>query len=242
MAARSSGFLAYLRLQIKVAHIWQSLTFLQIVSLNQEHVVVEAHPESQAADLRLDQPWPALQQWLEEQAAAMPSMSLKDHGHTPYPVMLFAAMQNWREEHGGSLPGNYKEKRALKEKMMEGMRRREGNEEVWEDEENYEEAGRAVNTVVTATTVPSTTREILEDPAADTISATSSSFWVLAHALREFVNREGRLPVSGAVPDMFSDSERYIQLQGIYKEKAREDMEQVEIQRMQFLRLNVAWG
>jgi len=77
------------------------------------------------------------------------------------------------------------------------------------------------------TTVPSTTREILEDPAAETISATSSSFWVLAHALREFVNREGRLPVSGTVPDMFSDSERYIQLQGIYKEKAREDMEQV---------------
>ena len=118
--------------------------------------------------------------------------------------------------------------------IVEGMRKKEGNEEVWEDEENFEEAGRAVNTVVTATTVPSTTREILDDPAADTISATSSSFWVLAHALREFVNREGRLPVSGAVPDMFSDSERYIQLQGIYKEKAREDMEQVRIQRTQF--------
>ena len=110
---------------------------------------------------------------------------------------------------------------------MEGMRKKEGNEEVWEDEENFEEAGRAVNTVVAATTVPSTTREILDDPAAETISATSSSFWVLAHALREFVNREGRLPVSGSVPDMFSDSERYIQLQSIYKEKAREDMEQV---------------
>jgi len=72
MAARSSGFLAYLRLQIK------------------EHVVVEAHPESQSADLRLDQPWPALQQWLEEQAAAMPEMSLKDHGHTPHTLSCHA--------------------------------------------------------------------------------------------------------------------------------------------------------
>ena len=45
----------------------------------------------------------------------MPQMSLKDHGHTPYPVMLFAAMQNWRDEHGGALPGNYREKKALKE-------------------------------------------------------------------------------------------------------------------------------
>ena len=159
----------------------------------------------------------------------MPGMTLKDHGHTPYPVMLFAAMQNWRAEHGGSLPANYKEKKALKEMMMLGMRKKEGNDEVWEDEENYEEASRAVNTVGTTTPVPSTTREILDDPAAETMSATSSSFWVLAHALREFVNREGRLPVSGAVPDMFSDSERYIQLQGIYREKAREDMEQVGV-------------
>ena len=77
----------------------------------------------------------------------MPQMSLKDHGHTPYPVMLFAAMQNWRDEHGGALPGNYREKKALKEKLLEGMRKKEGNEEVWEDEENFEEAGRAVNTV-----------------------------------------------------------------------------------------------
>ncbi len=37
----------------------------------------------------------------------------------------------------------------------------------------------------------------------------------------------GRLPVSGVIPDMFSDSERYIQLQNVYREKAAEDAEWV---------------
>ena len=43
--------------------------------------------------------------------------------------------------------------------------------------------------------------------------------------VREFVHRESRLPVSGVIPDMFSDSERFIQLQNIYRERAREDVE-----------------
>ena len=58
--------------------------------------------------------------------------------------------------------------------------------------------------------------------------ASSSSFWILAHALREFVGSEGRLPVSGVVPDMFSDSERFIKLQNIYKEKANQDAEIIQ--------------
>ena len=208
MLLRSAGFLGYIRLQLK------------------EHVVVEAHPDNQAPDLRLDQAWPALHEWLDNQALAMDTMSLKDHGHTPYPVLVFRALQEWRQGHS-SPPGNYREKRELKEKILAAMRKREGNEEVFEDEENFEEAGRAVNTVVAPTVVPSATREILDDPAAETISASSSSFWVLAHALREFVAREGRLPVSGVIPDMFSDSERFIQLQNIYREKAGQDVEQV---------------
>ena len=55
---------------------------------------------------------------------------------------------------------------------------------MYEDEENFEEAGRAVNTVVVPTTIPSSTKEILDDPMAETISASSSAFWVLAHSLR----------------------------------------------------------
>ena len=38
---------------------------------------------------------------------------------------------------------------------------------------------------------------------------------------------EGNLPLRGTIPDMFSDSVRYVQLQNIYRDKASEDAEAV---------------
>ena len=42
------------------------------------------------------------------------------------------------QEHGGQFPANYKEKKAFKELMMKGVRKREDNPEIDEDEENFE--------------------------------------------------------------------------------------------------------
>ena len=70
LVVRTSGFLGYIRLQLA------------------EHLVVETHPDNAAPDLRLDQPWEALVSWLEEEGGRMGEMDLKDHGHTPYPVIL----------------------------------------------------------------------------------------------------------------------------------------------------------
>merc|ERR1719312_277681 len=152
-------------------------------------------------------------------------MDLKDHSHTPYPVIIYRQLQQWMENNNGKQPGNYKEKKQFREEMMKGVRKRENNEEVDEDEENFEEAGKAVNTVLVKTSIPSSTRTIIEDTQAENITASSSNFWILAHALRDFVSCEDRLPVSGIVPDMFSDSERFIKLQNIYKDKANQDAE-----------------
>merc|ERR1719312_984486 len=146
-------------------------------------------------------------------------MDLKDHSHTPYPVIIYRQLQQWMENNNGKQPGNYKEKKQFREEMMKGVRKRENNEEV------DEEAGKAVNTVLVKTTIPSSTRTIIEDTQAENITASSSNFWILAHALRDFVSCEDRLPVSGIVPDMFSDSERFIKLQNIYKDKANQDAE-----------------
>ena len=132
------------------------------------------------------------------------------------------------KDNNGNYPANYKEKRQFKEMMMKGVRKKENNPEIDEDEENFDEAGKAVNTVLIKTCVPSSTRAIIDDPQAENISSQSSNFWILAHALREFVNSERRLPVSGVVPDMFSDSERYIKLQNIYKDKANHDAELIQ--------------
>eukprot|EP00092_Neocalanus_flemingeri_P039507 GFUD01043021.1.p1 GENE.GFUD01043021.1~~GFUD01043021.1.p1 ORF type:complete len:545 (-),score=151.32 GFUD01043021.1:255-1889(-) len=210
LVVRTSGFLGYIRLQLA------------------EHLVVETHPDNAAPDLRLDQPWEALANWLDEEGERMNTMDLKDHGHTPYPVIMYRHLKEWLKNHDGSFPANYKEKKVFKEEMLKGMRKRENNPELYEDEENFEEAARAVNTVLVKSSIPSDTRDILNDPASENISASSANFWILAHSLREFVAKENRLPVSGVIPDMFSDSERYIKLQNIYIEKEKQDAEIIQ--------------
>jgi amyloid beta precursor protein binding protein 1 len=48
-------------------------------------------------------------------------------------------------------------------------------------------------------------------------------------ALKDFVDNEGAglLPLRGSIPDMFSDSERFISLQNIYRNKAQHDLEAI---------------
>lgn len=50
--------------------------------------------------------------------------------------------------------------------------------------------------------------------------AWTKPFWVLAAALRLFIERTGELrlmPISSQLPDMTSDSKRYAQLLGVYR-------------------------
>ena len=48
--------------------------------------------------------------------------------------------------------------------------------------------------------------------------------------MKDFVEDQGEngsLPLRGSIPDMFSDSKRYIQLQNIYRDRANADAEEV---------------
>jgi len=213
LVVNTTGFLGYVRLQVS------------------EHVVVESHPDESMPDLRLDQPWAELESWLAEEAEKMPGMSRADHGHTPYPVILYNYIKKWKTDHNGNLPLKYSEKKELKSVISSGVLMKENHPEIPEDEENFSEAGTAVNTVVRVSRISSSTEAILQDPAANNLTADSPSFWILAGAVRDFVackeEGNGLLPVAGNIPDMFSDSARYIQLQNIYREKASADAEAV---------------
>lgn len=54
-----------------------------------------------------------------------------------------------------------------------------------------------------------------------------SSFWIIAGAVKKFYEEHKCLPVPGSLPDMKAQSKVYIQLQNIYKEKARRDANEV---------------
>ncbi|XP_076370539.1 nedd8-activating enzyme E1 regulatory subunit APP-BP1 isoform X2 [Tachypleus tridentatus] len=204
LVCRAYGMIGYMRLQVS------------------EHTVIETHPDNVLDDLRLDRPFPALQEYVE--SLNLDQMDLKDHSHTPYVALLLKYIQQWQKENNGEIPRTFNEKKAFKEMIRKGIRINE--EGVPDEEENYEEAIKAVNTALNATLVPVNVQNILNDTACENLSSESKPFWIMARALRDFVENEGKgaLPVRGTIPDMTADSERYIKLQNVYRAQATKDV------------------
>lgn len=64
----------------------------------------------------------------------------------------------------------------------------------------------------------------------DTHNTQSTEFWFLVKALKEFVSNEGSglLPLPGVVPDMKADTESFVTLQTLYRQKSRSDISAVK--------------
>ncbi|KAJ3103065.1 NEDD8-activating enzyme E1 regulatory subunit [Phlyctochytrium planicorne] len=203
VVVRSYGFIGYLRIAIP------------------EHSVVETHPES-IIDLRIDCPFPDLVSFFN--SFDLPKLDSMQFAHVPYPVILFQSLEEWKQSHGGQIPSTYKEKTQFKE-LVNSKRRSAAD-----DSENFDEAIAAVMRACSVTGVSKDVRAILDDPCATNLTAQSSNFWVLVRATREFVENEGqgRLPVTGIVPDMKADTETYVKLQTVYREKARQDAQSIK--------------
>ncbi|ORX85288.1 NEDD8-activating enzyme E1 regulatory subunit-like protein [Basidiobolus meristosporus CBS 931.73] len=180
-----------------------------------EHTVIEAHSEN-TIDLRVDCPFAALQDY--SKSFELDTMSNMDHGNVPYVVILLQALDKWKKEHDGKIPTKYAEKNELKQWIRQMSRSF--------DEENFEEAINMVLRVCNETGVPSEVQNLFASSSCNEITSQSSDFWLLVRALKEFVNNEGNglLPVTATLPDMKSDTERYIALQNIYRQKAKEDL------------------
>ncbi|XP_011308267.1 NEDD8-activating enzyme E1 regulatory subunit [Fopius arisanus] len=206
IVCQSIGFIGYMRIQ------------------TQEHTIIETHPDNELPDLRLDRPFESLKQHMD--SINLEEMDLKDHSHTPYVVILYKYLEKWIQERG-SPPENYREKTQLRDKIKHGIRKDENGIPL--DEENFEEAIRAVNTSIGHTTVPKSVLEILNDDRCVNLTAKSTSFWIIARAIRDFMENEGcgLLPVKGALPDMTADTEKYIALSQIYHKQAVSDVEAV---------------
>ena len=66
--------------------------------------------------------------------------------------------------------------------------------------------------------------------AASTAAAAAvTSFDVLLLALKRFVDKHKLPPLNGSIPDMTSSTQSYIQLQGLYKNKAESDKEDMRL-------------
>ncbi|XP_013393468.1 NEDD8-activating enzyme E1 regulatory subunit isoform X2 [Lingula anatina] len=216
-------------------HLWEKDIPLMVVRaygligsirlVAREHTVIESHPDNAHEDLRLDRPFPGLTQYCD--SLDLSTMKKKDHSHTPWLVIIFKYLQIWKEQHGGAAPKNYKEKNEFKKLIQQGVLRNE--EGVPEVEENFDEAINNVNVSLVPTSIPSAVQNIFNDSECVNLQPESKPFWILARAVKDFVESvgEGALPLRGTIPDMTADSERYIQLQQVYRQQAAVEAEWV---------------
>ncbi|KAJ3396570.1 hypothetical protein CcCBS67573_g01562 [Chytriomyces confervae] len=195
---RSYGFVGYLRLAVK------------------EHAIVETHPES-ILDLRLDCPFKELTEYAD--SFNLSTLENTDFAHVPYVVILLQALQAWRASNG-KLPSTTPERNAFKA-MVKSMER------PGVEDENFQEAMKSVFRACSATVIPGNVASILNEAKAMTITPETSSFWILACATAEFAESEKSLPLAGVVPDMKSDTESFVKLQTIYRDRSHQDAARV---------------
>jgi amyloid beta precursor protein binding protein 1 len=196
--------------------------------------IVDTHPGPETtADLRLLKPWPELLQFAEEKTANLQNMSPDDHGHVPYLALLLHFLEEWKKTHNGEVPQTYKEKTEFRTTVSQAARTNnpEGGEE------NFDEAVAAVLKSLNPPQPSSAVKEIFTASECLLIREDSPTFWVIANAIGLFYTKYGVLPLPGSVPDMKARSADYIQLQSVYKSKARKDFAEV-LESVRFLERN----
>ncbi|KAA0171183.1 hypothetical protein FNF28_00949 [Cafeteria roenbergensis] len=187
------------------------------------HVCFEAKEAQAVADLRIANPFPALQAFAD--AVDLKSCDDETHRHLPYPVLLVKLMGEYAAEHGGQ-PKTFAQRKAFA-KWVGTQRRDITTDEgvpIWE--ENFDEAVANASKASLPTPLRPDVADVLADAKLDALESTDDDFWFLARALRDFRAAEGKgesLPVSASLPDMTATTALYLRLNEAYKLQATLD-------------------
>ena len=137
LIGRTYGLLGYLRLVVG------------------SHEVIESHPDNYHEDLRLDNPFPALQRYAN--SIDLEGADNTKHGNVPYLILLLKYLEQWKSTHDGQFPSNYREKKAFKELIRQGIRSNEDGVPL--DEDNFDEAIASVNSSLVRSSISLQSRE-----------------------------------------------------------------------------------
>ncbi|CAI5759769.1 unnamed protein product [Candida verbasci] len=193
--------------------------------LTSETTVIETHDPSKLYDLRIDLPWEELQQFAD--SFDLDNLDDQEHAHVPCIIIFIKALQSWIKTHEGQPPWvSYTEKKNFK-KYVELLSRNIVLEN------NFAEAVSSSHRAFQITDLPDSVKQLLKISKENPVTKNSSIFWIYIAALSKFLQLNNDvLPLPGTIPDLASDTKNYIDLQNIYKEKAKKDQklftEQVE--------------
>lgn len=184
-----------------------------------EYCVIETHPDNKHQDLRLEEPFETLKEHVQ---------NIQLGPKVPWLIILYKHLEAFKAKHGKE-PTSYKEKSELRDLIRSSMTA---------DEENFEEAIKSVNSSFGGGKVNSSIQEILNDDCCINLNKNSSPFWIMARALKDFVEKDGKgyLPLPGSLPDMTADTALYINLQNIYRAKAMNDASSVFLRVQELLK------
>ncbi|VDP31153.1 unnamed protein product [Heligmosomoides polygyrus] len=198
ISARTYGLLGYIRIFV------------------QEHTIANNHEENGLPDLRIDKPFPKLQEMAEQ--TDIESMSLEELRHTPYILLYLIALKSYRKAVGdeNAFPDTYAKRKQFLEVLWKMRREAESGSL---EAENFNEAKAALPRAMHRTEVPHHVKSILTDPNCDESSSCVQPFWLICTGLRRFVEAHGVLPLTVLC--------RYSYLASIFREKAHEDAAEV---------------
>ena len=235
ISVRSYGLLGYVRIQTASPY----------------HCIVEAKPAHRIPDLRLSA-WPlfdGLQSVVSSVSNLDEMTDTKDHSHVPFVVILLQALEKWRGT--VSAPFNddpkvsrprYPETFAEKEAFRKAVKEMAKN---LNNEINFEEAIREAHLVWANGKISDDVKMVLDrvdeesffsaaiqsdmEVEGGSVSTTKIpshvlQFQLLVLALKRFLKQNDDYPpLEGTIPDMTSDTTRYVALQEAYQQQAEKD-------------------
>lgn len=174
--------------------------------------VIDPKPDNATPDLRLVTPYQKLEEYCN--AVDLEALDDKEHGHVPYPVILYQLAKKWKKSHDGKLPSTFKEKQEFRATVKSAARK-------VDLEVNFMEA-------VDNSYLAYTERAVDIDHVKNLLEKASGKFAILLNALLEFLRvHNGAAPLHGALPDMTASTQSYVQLQTYYREKAQQDVKEL---------------
>uniref|UniRef100_A0A7S3K4B3 NEDD8-activating enzyme E1 regulatory subunit n=1 Tax=Aureoumbra lagunensis TaxID=44058 RepID=A0A7S3K4B3_9STRA len=195
IAVRSYGFIGSIRLQYK------------------NHEIYDSKPDAIFWDLRISDPFPELEALVPENLDNLPD---NEHSRVPYVILLIMALRKAQAVNQfPKVPKTLKEKEFVKSKLLE-MRR-------YPYEENFQEALDNCYRIWSGNDLPEDTINAL----AHIQQESQENRSVLSRCLisiSKFMAKENRAPISGAIPDMHSDTTSFIALQRAYHTAAQRDL------------------
>lgn len=193
--------------------ICDTLGFYGILKImTTDRTIMESHI-TEVPDLRLNDPWEELSNYVNGlKVEEMPPNQLKD---VPYAVILIYLRKKFVEENQKEPNRKEFKQYVLTHEIVKSVR--------FMNLENIEESIRFSWRATISSATYQNLVEVLQESNKKDLS---HPFWNLVESVKRFLETHDSklLPLSGKIVDMASSTERYIELQQIYKLKANKDL------------------